>query len=95
MARAWYAYTNTGSDPLLASSYRLVTVSPSCLNGIAPCAIYVTYVGDRPQIGTSPISPLTRNIQSYIANGLVSFIAQPVFPEGTKKYVYMKASISV
>jgi hypothetical protein len=33
MARAWYAYTNTSADPLLAASYRRVTLSPLCING--------------------------------------------------------------
>lgn len=90
MARAWYAYTNTGSDPLHAGSYRLVTVSPSCINGSQVCAINAYYVGSAPAIGSSPISPLTKNLQEYISNVLVSFIAQPRIPEGAKAYVYLK-----
>jgi hypothetical protein len=90
MARAWYAYTNTSADPLLAASYRRVTLSPLCINGSIICAISAYYVGDSPQVGSSPIAPLTRNIQAYIANGLVSFLAQPILPEDSKKYLYLK-----
>lgn len=90
MARAWYAYTNVSADPLLAASYRRVTVSPVCIDGTTICAIYAYFVGDSPQVGSSPISPLTRNIQEYIANGLVALLAQPRFPDGSKKYVYLK-----
>lgn len=93
MARAWYAYTTVGGDPLLASSYRRVTVSPVCINGVGICAINVYFIGNSPPVGSSPLSPLTLNIQEYVANGLVALVAQPIFPDGTKKYVYLKAPI--
>lgn len=93
MGRAWYAYTNTGSDPLLASSYRLVTTMPACRNGIEICAIYAYFIGDvLPAIGSSPRSPLTTNIQLYITNGLVSFSAQPDTDGGA--FVYLKSVVS-
>ncbi|CAM4423357.1 hypothetical protein SAMN06265348_11811 [Pedobacter westerhofensis] len=93
MARAWYAFTNISADPLLASSYKRVTNTPSCINGTGICAIYVYYIGDSPAVGTAPLSPLTRNIQEYIVNGLVNLVAEPDLPDGSKKYLYLKSPI--
>jgi len=94
MARAWFAYTNTGSDPLLASSYRLATTTiPACRNGVEVCAIYVYVLPGIPNpVGSSPLSPLSPNIQEYITNGLVTFSAQPDFDGGA--YVYLKNAIA-
>lgn len=93
MPRAWYAFTNIAADPLLSSSYKRVTLSPSCINGTGICAINVEFFGSQPEVGSAPFSPLSKNIQEYIVNGLVNLVAEPDVPEAAKKYVYLKSPI--
>lgn len=45
--------------------------------------IYAIYGGAYP-------SEISGNLQTYIANGLATQLAQPQSPLGVKKYVYMK-----
>lgn len=85
MPRAWYAYDGVG-DPYSLTSYSLSGVTPGCLDGDHPCAIFI-YNGD-----LDPTGPFSHNIQTYLSNLLVTAIAQPQFPGGTKKYVYGKRS---
>ena len=81
MARCWYAYNGVG-DPFLISSYFLATVKPSCINGCKICAIYAPNCGPTPSV-------LSTNMRTYIANIIISCIAQPnTLPY--KKYVYGK-----
>lgn len=82
MARAWYAYNNI-DDPFLPTSYFYSAQKPNCLNGFATCAIYAVGVSPSP----NPLT-LSTNIRYYIANGLVTGLAQPWGPY--KKHVYMK-----
>jgi hypothetical protein len=87
MAKCWYAY-NDGNhcalDPLLASSYRLMSGKPTCLDGSSICAILAN------DCGTVPTSPLSNNIKLYIMNGLITGLAQPQMPIFAKLYVYLK-----
>lgn len=80
MARAWYAYI--GGDQTQPSSYQLVNVDPTCVNGATLCAIYSPAGGPNPSFVSS-------RVQAYIANALVTRLAQPQSP-GAKKFVYLK-----
>lgn len=82
--KAWYVYDGIG-DPYHASSYRKVTQKPLFESGKYLCAIY-TESGD-----IIPSSPLSANIQQYIANALVTGISQPPhYKKHTKAFVYLK-----
>ncbi|MBB6501664.1 hypothetical protein [Pedobacter cryoconitis] len=88
MGLNWYAYIGgTAGDPTLARNYsRIVHGKPGCVFGAFVCAIY--------SLGgmITPYSPLTPNIQTYIANGLANLVPEPQLPVGSKPYVYMKPS---
>ena len=85
MARHWYAYIVPNSDPRLSSNYQLIkNGGPTCISGNQLCAIY------SPEGGLFPFSPLSQNLQDYIAAALATGIAQPDFPEGSKFFVYLK-----
>lgn len=81
MPRAWYAY-NGVSDPYLFTSYSLSNGTPGCIDGNDPCAIFV-YNG-----GSIPEGSFSANIRIYIADLMVTSLAQPQLPSNTKKYVY-------
>lgn len=81
MARRWYAYDGFG-DPLLISSFTLSTIPPNCRDGANVCALYVPNGGSFPSV-------LSTNIRAYIANILLTSVAQPD-GFGIKKYVYGK-----
>lgn len=80
MARAWYSYTRTGS-PTLPENYIYSFVAPTCNAGRIVCAIYGRYGGAWPAF-------ISTNIQTYIATGQATGLAQPSSPAGAKKYVY-------
>lgn len=82
MPRCWYAYNGAG-DVNQPSSYTLVTVNPTCLNGPRLCVI------NTPDCGLTP-SVISTNIMIYIANASSTGIAQPQLPVGTPKFVLMK-----
>jgi len=87
MARFWYAYVLPSGDPRLSSSYQLIrqnSGTPRCTLGTALCAIY------SPAGGPFPLSPLSANLQEYIAAALVNGIPQPETPLGAKYFVYLK-----
>lgn len=87
MARYWYAYVIPDADPRLASSYQLLVAdngTPRCVTGTRLCAIKT------PEGGLFPFSPLSINIQSYIAAALVNGVPQPESPPGSEYFVYMK-----
>jgi len=83
MNKHWYSYSGYG-DPTLAKNYTKSFGIPACVGGSYICAIYVHYNG------LIPRSPLSANIQTYIANGLAQQVPQPQFPFGNKLFVYMK-----
>lgn len=68
----------------MAKSYHVITGKPGCVSGASVCAIYA---GD---CGPSPVSPLSSNILTYIADALGELVAQPQLPVGSKYFVYMK-----
>ena len=94
MAKHWYAYV--GPQPPsqaqfnAVSNYSYVTLySPSstgaCIDGPRLCTIYA----DGPAaLAAQPNSPLSPNIRSYIANGLLTSAKFPQAP--LKPYVYLK-----
>jgi len=84
MPRAWYSYL--GGSQLLPASYRLIKGKPACLNGTVPCAIYVYYPGSTAP--STPIGPLSSNIQTYIATAIATLVAEP--QNDGKKYVYVR-----
>lgn len=83
MARAWYVYDGMG-NPFLNSSYILAPKKPTCLSGCKLCAIYEFNGGSSPSL-------LSGNIRNYIISLIMTPIAQPDSPFGTKIYVYGKA----
>ena len=85
MARYWYSYIVPTADPRLSSSYQLLKpeAAPRCTNGRILCAI------NSPAGGLFPFSPLSVNLQSYIAAALANGVAQPEV--ATKFYVYVKS----
>lgn len=80
MSRAWYTYSGTGS-PTLPENYFYSFGTPFCNSGRRVCAIYGVYGGPWPFY-------ISFNIQNYIAAGMSTGLAQPMFPIGAKKYVY-------
>lgn len=85
MARYWYSYIIPTADPRLSSSYQLLIqdgVTPRCNAGTELCAI------NSPAGGLYPFSPLSLNLQTYIAAALVNGVAQP--EGGDRFYVYLK-----
>jgi hypothetical protein len=85
MPRVWYAYKGSG-DPFSPANFSLSTITPPCVNGCQLCAIYVFNGGE------APTGPFSSNIRRYIANFLVTCLAQPQAPINAKKYVYGKTS---
>jgi len=85
MARRWYSYIVPDSDPRLSSNYQLIKHGfPTCISGTRLCAIY------SPEGGPFPFSPISQNLQDYIAAALATGFAQPDFPDGSKFFVYLK-----
>ena len=87
MARFWYAYIIPDADPRLASSYQLLKINngtPRCSTGTVLCAI------NAPEGGPFPFSPLSQNLQDYIAAALANGVPQPERPLGAKLFVYLK-----
>ena len=82
MARAWYSYNGSG-DKTQPSSYTLVTVRPSCINGATLCSIYAVNGGNHP-------ASISSNLQDYISDASVTGLAQPQSPSTAKKYVYQR-----
>jgi hypothetical protein len=85
MARYWYSYVVTTADPRLSSSYQLIKPEfdpPTCTIGTILCAI------NSPEGGPFPFSPLSQNLQDYIAASLANGVPQS--PPGSKLYVYLK-----
>lgn len=85
MSRYWYSYVIPSADPRLASSYQLLIPdggTPTCSVGTRLCAI------NSPEGGLFPFSPLSINLQSYIAAALANGVPQP--EEGSRFYVYLK-----
>jgi len=90
MAKAWYAFiAGTTGDPLIPGNYRKMTNKPGCLNGPFICSIYVE--------GSDETPIITRNsqISRYIVDGLANGVAEPQFPIGSKKYVYLKSAVGI
>jgi len=84
MPRTWYAYLGGPlGDARLPANYGLTDRKPACNGGRTICAIYA-FNGD-----ISPTTPLSVNLLLYIANSRVSGVAEPQFPPGAKKYVYL------
>ena len=83
MARFWYSYVS--GDERVPSSYSLADVTPTCLNGPQMCAIYATGGGETP-------NAFSQRLQNYIANALITKIAQPQDTNTFKKYVYVKSA---
>ena len=81
MARAWYSYEGTGSK-FLPDNYIFTPLPPTCINGRILCSIYAP-IGEN--LKPANISP---NIVTYIGAGISSGIAQPIAPNGAKRYVY-------
>lgn len=81
MARDWYAYDGRGAINIVSSYYR-TSIKPTCIDGLAICAIYVTDGAPNP-------TSISANVRQYIFNALVTLKAQPDLP-GAKKYVYLK-----
>jgi len=87
MARYWYAYIVPDADPRLSSSYQLLKINngtPRCISGKELCAI------NAPEGGPFPLSPISQNLQDYIAAALANGVPQPESPDGSKIYVYLK-----
>lgn len=84
MARFWYSYVLPSADPRLSSSYQRINDTPRCTIGTRLCAIY------SPSGGLAPFSPISLNLQTYIAAALVNGVPQPENPLGAKYYVYLK-----
>jgi hypothetical protein len=84
MARRWYSYVVPSSDPRLASSYQLMTAPPLCTVGPRLCAIYAEFSG------LFPLSPISVNLQQYIATALANGTPQPLPGSGSRYYVYVK-----
>lgn len=87
MSRFWYSYVVPAGDPRLSSSYQRITFNggkPTCENGTAMCAIYA------PEGGPFPYSPLSANLQGYIATALATLTPQPNLPDDGKFFVYLK-----
>jgi hypothetical protein len=72
MANSWYSYLGAGKDPLVPSSYRRITVRPSCICGPSICSIYL--LG---QTATTPALPFSSNILTYISDALANGSPQP------------------
>jgi len=88
MARYWYSYILPAGDPRLSSSYQLIRpgTGPNCTFGTFLCAVYSKGGGP------FPLSPLSVNLQQYIASALANGIPQPSTPLGSKFFVYLKPS---
>lgn len=84
MSRAWYSYQRNNPTNL-PESYIYSTSKPTCNTGRIVCSIYALYAG---------LNPLTvsSNLQSYIAAGQSTGLAQPSTPVGAKKFVYLLPS---
>jgi hypothetical protein len=85
MARYWYSLVVADGDPRLSSSYQLLQIKPTCVSGSQLCAIY------SPEGSVFPRSPISLNLQTYIATALANGIPQPQNPPGSKIFVYLKS----
>ena len=86
MSKSWYAFI-WGDDPTDVQHYHKIELKHDCLCGDKICAIYAD-TGE----ASHPSEPLSRNLLQYINQALLTGQLQPAFPEGTKKYVYLKSS---
>lgn len=84
MANSWYAYDGLG-DPYNVSSYRRVTVKPTCTSGVDICSVYL--LGET---STTPLSPFTTAILNYITAALATQVPQPHDGPTLKPYVYSR-----
>jgi len=82
--KAWYVYDGSG-DIYHAASYRRITHKPNSDRGKYICAVYAS------SGGLIPTSPLSANVQQYIADALASGLAQPPkLKKHIKYFVYLK-----
>lgn len=87
MAKNWYLYNgptpSTPSDQLDVTNYiysaaDLILLGVICPGGREVCAVLTNGTSG---IGGIPTSPLSANIQLYLANGLASGMAEPQPPQ--------------
>ncbi len=79
MSRAWYSFQ--GGSVNLPESYSYSPLKPTCTAGRNLCSIYAIYAGQNPAV-------ISSNLQSYIASGQSTGLAQPS-AIGAKKFVYL------
>ena len=87
MERFWYSYVIPDGDPRLSSSYHLLKINNGtlrCSTGTRLCAI------NAPEGGLAPFSPLSQNLQDYVAAALANGVPQPELPIGARLFVYLK-----
>ncbi|AOM76065.1 hypothetical protein [Pedobacter steynii] len=77
----WYTYNGIG-DPTATSSYRLVSVKPTCSGACKICAIYLDETTVVP-------SSIATTVLAYISNALVTGSSQP--GGAAKRFVYLRA----
>lgn len=78
----WYTYTGVG-DPTSTSSYRLVSIKPTCVTG--GCKICAIYLDDN----TAVPSDIESTVLAYMANALITGSSQP--GGAAKRFVYVRA----
>lgn len=79
----WYSYNGVG-DPTATTSYRLMSVKPTCVTGsVRVCAIYLDDT-------TAVPSDIETTVLAYIANAQGTQTSQP--GGGAKRFVYVKGS---
>lgn len=83
MPRSWYAYKGPGSSVDIPGNYTIAQGIPACTDGNQLCAIYAN------SGGLNPLN-ISSNIQLYISNALIRFVAQPDTPVNSKIFVVMK-----
>jgi hypothetical protein len=83
MKRSWYVYIG-GEVTDVLSYIKLEGIVPLCMCGNEICVI------NAEGSSTHPVSPLSKNIRSYIFTGLASGQLQPERPYGCKKYLYLR-----
>ena len=87
MARYWYSYLGgSGTTPQkVAANYALISIKPDCIGVNDICTIYARAGGPNPS------SPLSSNLQNYIAAALAS-TSLNAFPQAPNKaFVYKRA----
>lgn len=72
MANHWFAYDGVG-NPYVPASYLRTNIAPNCDGGCKICAVYL----DDNSLGNpSTLGP----VLTYIANALITQVAQPAIP---------------